>query len=68
MSMRWQVKGALGSALAATGALVIVLSLILGWYGSPNPWLVPLEFAAGVVAGIGAAWAAGSLVARRRRR
>jgi hypothetical protein len=66
MSMNAQTKIGLGSALATLGALFVVLSLILGWYSNPSPWLFPLAFAAGVVAGLGAALAIGGLVERRR--
>ncbi len=68
MRANWQVKTALGAVLATAGALVIVLSLILDWYAGPSSWVMPLEFAAGVAAGIGAAWAVGGLIERRRPR
>jgi len=61
-----QVKIGLGSALAAGGALVMVLSSLLGWYSNPAPWVFPLAFAAGVVAGVGATLGVSGLVERRR--
>ena len=63
-----QAKAALGSALATIGALVVVLFPILGWYSNPRPWVVPIAFAAGVVAGIGAALSIGGLLESRRER
>jgi CDP-diglyceride synthetase len=68
MSQRSQVKTALGSVLAAAGSLVIVLSLILGWYSNPSPWVLTLGFVVGVIAGIGTALALGGLIEIRRER
>jgi hypothetical protein len=68
MKMSSQTKIALGSVLATIGPLVMVLSLLLGWYSNPSPWVFPLGFAAGLVAGIGTALGVGGLVERRRER
>ena len=53
MRMSSRAKTGLGSALATIGGLIIVLSSILGWYSNLRPWVFPLGFAVGVVAGIG---------------
>lgn len=66
--MSSQTKIGLGSALATIGGLVIVLSPLLGWYSDPRPWVFPLGFVAGLVAGIGTALAVGGLIERRRER
>jgi hypothetical protein len=63
-----QAKTALGSALAAIGGLIIVLSSILGWHSIPRPWGFLLGFAAGLLTGIGIALAIGGLVEHRRER
>jgi hypothetical protein len=68
MSMSSQAKTALGSALAAIGGLVTVLSPILGWHSISRPWGFLLGFAAGLLTGIGVALAIGGLVERRRER
>ena len=66
MRMSSQMKVSLGGALAAIGALVMVLSSLLVWYSNPRPWVFP--FAAGVIAGIGTTLGIGGLVERRRER
>jgi hypothetical protein len=44
---------ALGSALAAVGGAIIVLSLLLGWNELPRPWSFLVGLAAGLTGGIG---------------
>jgi putative Mn2+ efflux pump MntP len=61
-------KIAVGSALAAVGGLLMVLSPIVGWYSFPRPWDFLLGFTTGLLAGVGAAMAIGGLVERRRER
>jgi uncharacterized membrane protein YccC len=61
-----QTKTGLGAALAVAGALVVVLSHLLGWTTHPYAWVPWLEFAAGVVAGIGAAVTVSGMLERRR--
>ena len=68
MNMSSQTKIALGGALAAIGGLIMVLSPLLGWYSNPRPWVFPLGFAAGLVAGIGTVFGVDGLVERRRER
>ncbi len=68
MNMTSQKKIALGGALAAIGALVMVLSPLLGWYSNPRPWVPALAFAAGLAAGLGTAFGIAGLIERRRER
>lgn len=68
MNTGWQAKTGVGAMLAAIGALVVVLSHLLGWVTHPAAWLPWLEFGAGVVAGVGAAWCVGGLLRRRQQR
>jgi hypothetical protein len=65
-SMSTQTKIALGSVLAALGALMIVLSLLLEWTAAPSPWDLLLGFVVGVITGFGATLAIAGLVERRR--
>ena len=65
MSSSWQTKLALGATLATSGALVMVLGSLLGWYASPRPWMLALAFAAGAAAGIGATVGIKGLLERR---
>jgi len=58
----------LGAALAAGGALVMVLSSLLGWSAHPQTWAFPLAFAAGVAAGVGATLGVSGLIERQRER
>lgn len=66
MSMSTQTKMALGSAMAAVGALGMVLSLLLGWSAAPRPWGFVLGFVVGVIAGLGATLAVSGLIERGR--
>jgi len=66
MGSSWQTKTGLGALLAVIGALVVVLSHLLGWTTHPYAWVPWLEFAAGVMAGVGAALTVGGLLERRR--
>jgi hypothetical protein len=68
MRMSLQTKTGLGGALATIGALVLVLSLLLGWYSNPRPWVFPLAFASGVAAGIGATLGISGLLEGRHER
>jgi hypothetical protein len=61
-------KMALGAALTTVSGLLMVLSLIVGWYSFPSPWNFVLGFAAGLFAGTGSALAIKGLVERRRER
>jgi len=61
-----QAKMALGSALASSGALLMVLALLLGWTSLPGPWDFLLGFATGLAAGLGTALALKGLIERRR--
>jgi hypothetical protein len=56
---------ALGATLATSGALVMVLGSLLGWYANPRPWMLALAFAAGAAAGIGATVGIKGLLERR---
>ena len=60
-------KLAAGSALAAVGGLVIVLSLVFGWSGLARPWSFIIGFAGGVTGGTGVALAVCGLVHLARR-
>ena len=64
--MSTQTKIALGSVLASSGALGIVLSLLLEWTAAPRPWGFLLGFVVGVAAGLGATLVITGLVERRR--
>jgi len=64
--MTWTAKTGLGALLAVIGALVLVLSHLLGWTTHPYVWVPWLEFCAGVVAGVGTALGVGGLLERRR--
>jgi hypothetical protein len=66
MSGSWLTKLALGATLATSGALVMVLGSLLGWYANPRPWMLALAFAAGVVAGIGTTLGISGLIERAR--
>ena len=68
MSSRSQTHMALGAVLATGGALVMVLSRLLGWDTNPSAWLPLLAFAAGVAAGAGTALGIHGLVERRNER
>ena len=65
MRSSWQTKMALGATLATGGALVAVLSSLLGWYTNPRPWVLAMAFATGAVAGIGTTLGISGLVERR---
>jgi len=67
MSSSSQTKLALGAMLATSGALVMVLSSLLGWDANPGAWVPVLAFAAGVVAGIGTTLGISGLVERRNK-
>ncbi len=60
------MKIALGSFLAAFGALGVVLPVMLGWI-APRPWSFALAFAAGLSAGLGAALALAGMIEHKRR-
>jgi predicted ABC-type sugar transport system permease subunit len=64
--MSTETKIALGSALAALGALAIVLSVLLEWTAVPAPWDVLLGFVLGVITGLGGTLAVAGLIERRR--
>jgi hypothetical protein len=68
LSISSHAKIALGSALAAVGGLLMVLSPMVGWYSFPGPWDFLLGFATGLFAGTGSALAIKGLVERRRER
>ena len=68
MGLSGQTKSGLGAALATMGALVIVLSLLLGWYSNPSPWVPLLGFVAGIAAGVGVTLAISGLLERRHGR
>lgn len=61
-------KLALGSALAAVGGTVIVLSLLLGWNQLPRPWSFLVGFTGGLSGGAGTAIAVCGLFQCFRRR
>jgi hypothetical protein len=56
---------AAGSALAVVGALVIVLSQVLGWSEFPRPWSFLVGLAGGLVSGVGCALSVCGLVELR---
>jgi hypothetical protein len=60
-------KLALGSALAAVGGTIIILSFLLGWNESPRPWSFLIGFCGGLSGGAGASLAACGLVRLARR-
>jgi hypothetical protein len=64
----WQTRMALGAMLATSGALVMVLSSLLGWDTNPGPWVSALSFAAGVAAGAGTVLGISSFLDRRSER
>lgn len=64
--MSAQAKMGLGAALAALGALAIVLSLFLGWSEAAGPWDFLLGFVTGVVTGLGATLAVAGLIEHGR--
>lgn len=55
-------KLALGSALAAVGGTIIILSLLLGWNELSRPWSFLIGFCGGLTGGAGAALAVCGLV------
>jgi hypothetical protein len=58
-------KIAVGSALAATGGVLMVLAPLVGWYSLPGPWDFLLGFVTGLLAGLGATLAIAGLVERK---
>ena len=66
MGMSTYTKLALGSALAAFGALGVVLSPLLGWITAPRPWGFLVGVALGVLAGLGSTLAVAGLIEGRR--
>ena len=58
-------KIAVGSALAASGGLLLVLAPLMGWYSLPGPWDFILGFATGLLAGLGATLTIAGLIERR---
>ena len=63
-----QKRMAIGSALASLAALVIVLSLILGWSSAAQPWGFLLGLVLGILVGLGATMTVSGLVEYRRER
>lgn len=64
--MNTQTKIALGSALSTLGALVFVLTMLLGWTVAPSQWDSLLAFVVGAITGLGATLAVTGLIERRR--
>jgi len=60
-------KMAVGSVLAATGGLLLVLAPLLGWYSLPGPWDFLLGFVTGLLAGLGATLVIAGLVERKHK-
>jgi hypothetical protein len=48
-----QARTGVGSVLAATGALSILLSQVLGWTELPGPWSSLIGMASGLATGTG---------------
>jgi hypothetical protein len=68
LSISSRTKIGVGSALAAIGGVLIVLSPMVGWYSLPRPWEFLLGFVTGLLAGLGTTLAIGGLIERRRER
>jgi len=62
MGMSIQTRMGVGAAMATMGALVIVLSLLLGWPSTLSPWEYVLAFGVGLIAGLGSTFAVFGLI------
>ena len=58
-------KLAVGSVLAVTGGILVVLAPLMGWSSLPGPWDFLLGFVTGLLAGLGATLTIAGLVERR---
>lgn len=68
MNLGPQQKLGLGSSLAVSGGIGIVIGALAGWSSFDRPWGFLLGFALGVLAGMGATLVISGLIDRRRGR